>query len=174
MSTLIEISTEMAELMEMLDGVPDDAENRDQVKAILDAAIAGTRAEMERKLEGYASVRQEYLLRVEARKKEAERLLTLCKSDESKAQSLHDTMLWAMREHEFKRIEGARFRLVLQQNGGLAPMTITAPITDIPRTYIRERIVEEIDKAALRTAVESGQEIPGVVIGERGWRVSIK
>jgi hypothetical protein len=72
------------------------------------------------------------------------------------------------------RIEGARNRVALVQNGGKRPIDIMVPVEELPHVYVREIRRLEPDMDALRAALEAGEIIPGAVLMERGRHLRIK
>lgn len=66
------------------------------------------------------------------------------------------------------KVEGRMFKIRSQSNGGQIPITVE-DVGMLPGEY--QRILVEPDMVAIRTAVEEGKSIPGVVVGERGTHV---
>jgi hypothetical protein len=168
--SLYAISTEMQSIIDaMLDGGIDSPE----AMAAMDEHLQGLDIALESKAENYAGVIRELELRAAARTEEAKRIRTLAEADSTLATRLKERLRDAMVAVGKTRIETERFRLSVQANGGQQPLVIDpGAVDELPAALTR--IVREPDKAAIRAALESGDDIPGCTLLPRGSSLRIK
>lgn len=115
--------------------------------------------------------------RARARATEAERLRRLAESDEKAVARLKNRLQWFFERHGLGKIETARFRLGLQNNGGKLPLLITEDAKPEEAEERFHKVIPtrvEFDKDAVRQALEAGEELPFAKLGERGKRIVIK
>ena len=166
--SLYHISSEMQSVIDaMLEGGADSPE----AMTALDEHLKGLEAALESKAEGYAGVIRELEMRATARTEEVKRIRALADADAALAERLKERLRDAMQRTGRTRIDTPRFRLSVVGNGGRQPLLIADPEA-IPPLFIRH--VPEINKEAIRLALDAGQEVPGCTLAPRGSRLSIK
>lgn len=173
MPTLIELSNEVFDLKEMLDDLPEDCDNHEEILKILEENLSRAEGSLEKKIEGYAAIVREYELRSEARFKESDRLAKRAESDLKKAQSLEEFMQYVMQKHGIQKIDGDRFQIRVCRNGGKAPVRINHE-SQIPAEFVKTQTISVPDMDKIRERLESGEEVPGAVLLERGFHLRTK
>lgn len=159
------------ELQAVIDGILDGGIDSPEAQAALDEHLAGLDAVLDEKAESYASVIRSYEARAEARAAEAKRIRELANADANVAQRLKDRLKQAMETTGRLRIDTTRFRLTIANNGGKQPMLIEDQ-AKVPQEFIVA--VPEVDKDAVRAALEAGREVPGCTLAPRGTSLRIK
>ena len=167
--TLFEINEEIFGLNALLDEVEGDDE---QQKAILENYASSLQDDLEKKLDNICAFASELDARALARKNEAERLLQRSKVDANKAVRLKEMLKWFFASHELKTYETTRYRITLAMNGGKLPLLVDPEL--LSEEYINEVISYVPDTDLIRGLLESGQEVPGAMLGERGCSIRIK
>lgn len=170
--TLFEISADMQALDELLaecDGQIDSPE----VEAILCKWADDVTQNFEDKVDNYAALIKTMQARAEIRKAEADRLRARAKVDENTANSLRQRLQMVFENRGMKKIETARFQIGIAKNGGLQPMDVDETrIAYFPESC--KKIIISPDKEAIRKALESGEEVPGCALRERGTSLRIR
>lgn len=149
---------------------------------ITDPQAAEALAEWERELETdlagkvdrYCALIAEMEVRAAARRAEAERLVDLAKADESGAAGLRDRLRFIWQARNLGPLQTARFRVSISRNGGKAPISISGEADSLPAWAVKRREVVEIDRDAIRSALEAGNVLPFARLEERGSRISIR
>lgn len=121
------------------------------------------------KLDNYSALITEYETRADARKAEADRMRAKASTDEARARWMRDRMLDHLQRLGLKKVECPRFTVAVQRNGGMQPVEITG---DVPPEY---RVIRsEPDKAAIRTRLLEGAELPFAHLLPRGESLRIR
>ena len=167
--TLLDIADDARALADLLDEL--DGEITGQEEAV-QAFFDETGAALTAKVDAYAGLIRQLEAFAATRKAEAKRMADLAKSDENRAKWLKERLLLAMDVIGETRIDGDRHRVSIAKNGGKVPMIIDDPDAVEEAGYVRDVI--EIDKEALREALEDGEEGEGAYLGERGRSVRIR
>lgn len=68
------------------------------------------------------------------------------------------------------KIKTEKFTFSVSKNGGSQPIDVDAEL--LPDNY--KKVIVEPDKELIRKAIESGIDIPGVKVLERGTHLTIK
>lgn len=158
------------EMQSILDAMHEDADSPDAMNA-LDEALRDLDTALDQKAETYAGLIRELELRAQARTEEMKRIRALADADATLAERLKERLRDAMQRTGRTRIDTPRFRLSVVGNGGRQPLLIADP-ESIPPLFIRN--VPEINREAIRLALDAGQEVPGCTLAPRGSRLSIK
>lgn len=166
---LLEYQAALAEMLAAMDEA--DFSEQETADAI-ESFLAGTEG-LGAKLDAYAAVIADAEGKAYLRTLEIERLQKLVTTDKHLAEWLRSRLLSFMQVTGRDKIETELHKFRVQRNGGKAPMFIENGET-IPERFWHERTVKELDKEALREALEAGAEVPGARIGERGTRLSIR
>ena len=158
------------EMQSILDAMHEDADSPAAMNA-LDEALRDLDTALDQKAETYAGLIRELELRAQARTEEMKRIRALADADAALAERLKERLRDAMQRTGRTRIDTPRFRLSVVGNGGRQPLLIADPEA-IPPLFIRN--VPEINREAIRLALDAGQEVPGCTLAPRGSRLSIK
>ena len=95
--------------------------------------------------------------RAAARKAEADRLKARAKRDESVADWMRGQVLRLIQERGMKVMETPRFRATVATPGGKPALEI---VDEVPERFTREVVTKEIDKDAIRAALDGGTVLP--------------
>lgn len=168
--TLFDLSNEILQLDDLLDSL--DGDDEAQMDA-LDEYLNGLESDLEAKLDNYAGFITELEARSCARKEEAERLAHRAKVDANKAARLKESLKVFFGIHGYKTMETDRFKLTLSANGGKLPLMISS-IEDLPEQYVEQVVTLKALTDAIRNDIESGIDVPGCMLGERGSSMRIR
>lgn len=163
-------------LIELENILADETLTDDERDAAATAYLETAEA-LHQKIDGYCVLIQEVNARAEAREKEAARLDALVEADRTLAKRLQDRLHAFCQGRELTRLETARFKISVQKNGGKLPVVIVdgtqaEQLDERFHRVIPARI--EINKDAVREALESGENLNFAQLGERGTRLVIK
>lgn len=175
MRSLFSISDDLLALADLLTEVGGDVSD-DDAGAALESWFDALGDERDRKIDAYCALIQEMTARSKAREDEAKRLQRLAVVDLDAVKRLKDRLKAFLDLHGLTKLETARFKVSVAKNGGLSPLIYPGEWEEHPETAPPEwqkRIVT-VNLAALREAVEAGQEIPGCSLAERGTHLRIK
>jgi hypothetical protein len=125
--------------------------------------------DLERKADNYAAFIVEVEKRAEVRRQEADRLLARSKADESQAAWLRAMLKSVFEQRGIKKLETARFRLGVQGNGGKQPLDIFGLVPDEFMVA-----VPQVNREAIRAALEDGRQLEFARLMERGTRLAIR
>jgi hypothetical protein len=170
-ATLYEISGDLAALEDLLSEVGGELADG-EAEAAIDAWLNETGTATREKVDNYCGLIKELESRAAARKAEAKRLADRANIDASAVDRLKSRLLWFFEAHQLKTMETARFRVTAAQNGGIAPLHITAPLEEIPDEFIE--FVRKPMNPMIRELLESGERLPFAELGERGKSIRIK
>jgi hypothetical protein len=170
-ATLYEISADLSALEELLTEVGGELADG-EAEAAIDAWLEETGTATREKVDNYCGLIRELESRAAARKAEAKRLAERSNIDASAVDRLKSRLLWFFEAHQLKTLETARFRVTAAQNGGLAPLIISAPLEEIPDEFIE--FVRKPMNPMIRELLEAGERLPFAELGERGKSIRIK
>lgn len=159
------------ELQAVIDGILEGGIDSPEAQQALDEHLAGLDEALDQKAEDYAAVIMSLQARSDARAAEAKRIRELANADATVAQRLKERLKQAMETTGRVRIDTTRFRLTVANNGGKQPMLIEDQ-SAIPTEFIVQ--VPEVDKDAVRAALEAGRAVPGCTLVPRGTSLRIK
>lgn len=160
-----------SELQAVIDGILEGGIDSPEAQQALDEHLAGLDEALDQKAEDYAAVIMSLQARSDARAAEAKRIRELANADATVAQRLKERLKQAMETTGRVRIDTTRFRLTVANNGGKQPMLIEDQ-SAIPTEFIVQ--VPEVDKDAVRAALEAGRAVPGCTLVPRGTSLRIK
>ena len=171
--TLLDITRDMEALDALLAEVEGDVTAPKVLEAVsgwfdeLDADLRG-------KVDDYAAYITTLEARAEVRAKEAERLARRAKTDAASAQFLKDRLRTELEARGMQKVETDRYRVSVVANGGKLPLVL-GDERDIPEPFWREVPArKEIDRDAIRQALDAGRAVAGAHYGDRGRRLSIR
>ena len=170
-ATLYEISGDLAALEELLTEVGGELADG-EAEAAIDAWLEETGSATKDKVDRYCGLIRELESRAAARKAEAKRLAERGNIDAGAVDRLKSRLLWFFEAHNLKTLETPRFRVTAAQNGGLAPLIISAPVEDLPDEFIE--FVRKPMNPMIRELLEAGERLPFAELGERGKAIRIK
>ena len=174
MPTLYEIESDLQALADILSEVGGDVSD-EEAEAAVDAWLAEGKEALAEKVDRYVSVIRESEAKALVLKGEADLFAARSKSNANVAAKLKDRLKFFLESHQMESVEGKRFKVRLQANGGKAPLTVAPEVESDPSTLPAGlyKLVATLDKEAIRAALESGATVNGCAIGERGKNVRI-
>lgn len=157
MTSLYQLTGEFQQLAAM------DADNDDDFAAALAETLDAQSSQLEDKIEATIIVAKQLDADAEACKAEAKRLSERARAFERNAQACRDRVLWAMESTGREKIKRQLFTITRARP---RPVLAVDDEALIPQKYIVEKISRSPDKKALLDALKSGDELPGVHLGE--------
>lgn len=173
MATLMEIGEDMKAVAALLEEAGGDVSEAD-AEAAIDRWLQESRDSLHDKLDGYGAIMREMENRAAFRRAEAGRLLALATVGENNVKRMKDRLRRFFEAQGITKVEAPRFRFSLVTNGGAAPLHVLVPPETLPEAYRVERVTYSADSAAIRAALEKGEDLDFALIGERGKHVSVK
>lgn len=173
--SLYQITAEMQAVQDAFErccGIGDDSCDPEGAIAMREHIDALAQA-FDAKAESYAALVRNAESRAEARKAEATRILALSAADARLAARLRQALMEAMRATGRTSVQTPLFALSVRQNGGKLPVVVEDE-ERIPERFQIPTFGVKLDRDALREALESGEEIPGAALGERGTRLDLR
>lgn len=158
------------EINDIVDAILDGGDA--EAQQALEAHLAGLDAVLTEKAESYAIVIKELEVRAAARRDEATRIRDLAATDEALADRLKARLKEAMEATGRTKIDTARFRLSVSQNGGVQPLSVTCDATTLPKELTFVTVAA--NKVAIRQALEGGATIAGCELLPRGTSLRIR
>lgn len=175
MSTLLQISKDAEALEDLLDEYAEahDGDITD-IADVIDAWLVENTDDLKVKLDGYVSLILECEARAKARKEESKRVAELAKYDVNLAARLKERIKYFFEQHDLTRVDTTCARITLAKNGGKLPLIVdgTVPPEQLPQRF--QKVSLSADNAAIRDALESGEELEFARLGERGKSIRIK
>ena len=168
--SLWHISTELEGLLLRADRHGIDSDEVDE--AIGEHTQALVEA-FDEKADDYAALIRACEARCNARVQEARRLLALSENDQLLAKRLKERLLSAMQRVGRDRISTTRADISIRRNGGAVPLVIEDEDA-IPSEFRVPRTTITLDREALRNALDSGRQVSGVRLGERGVHLHLR
>ena len=159
--TLYELTEEARELQDMIEEYPPET---------FSDTIESLQLMIEDKADSYAAVNQNITNEITALKAEEERLRTRRSALERNQMRLMKAIREAMNALGKTKIKTEKFTFSVSKNGGLQPIEVDAEL--LPDNY--KKVIVEPDKELIRKVIESGIDIPGVKVLERGTHLTIK
>lgn len=171
MATLYEITEDLRAIDALLYEAGGDVSD-ETVLAAIESWIAEMDNDLKNKVDGYASYISELLAKATARKAEAKRMADLARANENAAKRLKERLLWAFQERGLDKVETPRFVVSVAKNGGKAPLDIQVAGEQLPPRF--QKVTVDADKEAIRKAIESGEDVDGCVLMQRGVSLRIR
>lgn len=173
---LYEISGKLEDLNNLLEElenaiIPDELT---EVYTNLLAEIDKTKADFYEKIDNILALIQSRKRWVQIRKEEADRLNKLIRKDENTIKFLNEYLLRHLEAQEVKKLRTKRFNLTVANNGGKLPLWIDNKLDpqELPKKY--QQVTVEVNKNAIREALEAGEELEFAGFSERGKHLRIK
>lgn len=166
MSTLYELTGDYEILLHMLFDEEEDEQ------CILDT-LEGIEGEIEAKADGYAKVIRNLESSIAGIKGEQDRLSRRRKMLEGNISRLKRHLFEAMKFTGKTKFKTDLFSFSIAKNGGKQPLEIfTEDARSVPEAFQKQ--VVEIDKEAVREALEKGEELEFAALKERGESLRIR
>jgi hypothetical protein len=191
--TLLDITDDLRTLDILLEEAGGDITNP-EVEDAINQWIAELQSDLDNKCDNYCSLIRTKELRTAARVEEAERLMASAKTETNQVRMLKDRLKAALTAIGVKKA-GYKRTATVCGNGGVAPLEITQP-DQLPHEFLSVtvtlphveagviqvehwkqagyKVAVNPNEAAIRAAIQSGREIIGCVILERGTHLRIK
>jgi hypothetical protein len=170
--TFVEIDAELDCIADAFDRLGDGG-TEEEILAAVEAYFGDLSNERDRKLDNYARFIAQRQAYAEYRKAEADRLAALAKADLNAAKACKDRLHWLFVEHGWTKIETPNHKFAIQKNGGKAPLIMSEvdPLTLVPEF---QKVTVDVDREAVRAALESGTELDFARIGEPSTHLRIR
>lgn len=173
--TLYDISSDLTEIENLLLGVDGDVSDP-EIESRIDAYLSDLMIERDVKLDNYGALIREMETRAAIRSEEAKRLSCLAAKDSNAASRLKTRLQAFFIEHGMvEKVATRRFSFKLAKNGGKIPIWIDPTVIDEPEN-LDERFHYTailINKDAIRSALEAGEELEFAKVLERGQNLRI-
>jgi hypothetical protein len=117
------------------------------------------------KVDGYCSFRREQLDRAEAKRAEAQRLMSQARSIERRFDFLDWHYLGVMERHGLSKINGAAYTISTRKSERVE-FVPGFDYTNLPEGYKREKVTVDPDKKAIASAIKAGITIQGCRLAE--------
>jgi hypothetical protein len=177
--TLIELSEQEQELLEMVTETDEDLSLTEEQKEIVKQSLVDDYLimleDLHSKMDSYASMIKGLKVRANFRSDEASTLSSLAKKDLNLTKLLEQRLVAVLQGRGEKRVETMLHKITVAQNGGKRPLIVPrqweSEPASAPEQFHRHKI--ELDKEAVRTALLEGTEIEGCKIDEPGFHLRI-
>lgn len=173
--SLWEISADMAALDELLFEL--DGELADeQIETAIDAWLQENANNLAEKLDGYCAVIAEREALADLRVKEGRRLIALANADTHKTGKLRLRLKAFFESRGIKKFETTRHKFTVATNGGVQPVALPSAWIAQPASAPEQfhKVTIELDKDAIRAALEAGEHVEDCALLERGTHLRIK
>lgn len=150
------------------------SENEGEVSPEIMAELESSELAMTDKLEACAALRENWLADADAMDKIAAHYAARAKADRKQAERMTEWMRFAMTSNGIDKAVAGRYKLSIVANGGKAPMILSEgyDLAALPEHFTI--ITKEINKGAIRAALEAGEVLEFAKMGERGSSLRIK
>lgn len=171
MSRLFEISSDFAELFDQLetfDEIEDDAERAEVQEAWFDT-LTGIEEEFEIKAENVAQFIKALRAEADDIREEEKALAARRRTKEKRAEALIAYLMGCMKQVRREKIETAKCRLSIRKNAESVQCAdedrLARDLLALGRTELIRVKPPELDKTALKKALQSGEIIGGAALG---------
>jgi hypothetical protein len=171
MPTLYEISQSLEAIEELLFEVGGEVSDI-HTEAVIDAWLGEYGQARDEKIDGYCALIREIEARRDARRLEAARLNDLATADHNAVTRLKERLMWFFEAHGIQKMDTARFRVSVANNGGVQPVAVLCKPEELPPQF--QKIIVKADNDALREALEEGETMPFAALVERGRHLRIR
>lgn len=170
MRSLFDITEDFAELearLNHLDEIGDDVEALSQLLEWMQDLSS----ERQQKVDAYCWMIRKLTAEAETAKQVASEFRDKAQVRENRCEMMRTMLYQHMKALGHVKIIGQKFTVAIQKNGGSIPVEIIDEDA-LPNELCEVRRVP--NKTQIRVALESGKEVPGALLGERGESVRIK
>lgn len=162
MAKLYEIVAELQDFVTQNEGLEDEQAYQD--------TLEGLQGELDDKVEQWCKCMKNMEGERDAVKAEKDRLSARQKALENKMKHMEDTLLQYLKAAGVTKA-GHTIGAKIVKNGGQAPLEVLTAPEDLPREF--QKITIDINKTAIREALENGQTVAGARLCERGEHLKI-
>lgn len=161
MSTLLEITDEMSEILRLVDEEMErtggDVTEGTEGNALMER-LKKYDLKLKDKIDGYATVVRVLELDSKVLAEEVKRMADRSRSFENKAKRLKELLGFSMMQLGTRKLEGLKFTASIQAHGGKQPLKIKdgIDVERIPAKY--QKIDISIDTEKVRAGIEAGDE----------------
>ena len=176
--TLFEITKELEVLNEIIESIDDlDEETKQQLSTEIDNLFQDkeiSESDFNNKIDSYLALLQSCKYWSQIRKQELDRIKKLVDTDEKTVEFLTQRLKDVFESRNIKKVKTTKFNLTIAKNGGKPPIEIDEDIdlNTLPDAF--KSITIEIDKKAIRQALECGEVLDFANFSERGTHLRIK
>ena len=170
--TLLDITEDMAAIDELL--AESGGEITPETEGTLDAWFAELDTNLTGKVDNYCALITEIECRAAVRKAEADRLYDRAKIDENAAKALRERLRFVWELRSMGKLQTSRYTVSLAKNGGKAPLDVRVGAEELPAWAVKTETVVTVDKDAIRSRLEAGEELDFASLMQRGNRIAIK
>lgn len=157
MATLFDLTNRLAALEDFLaGGMPESPEAEAELEAALAEELA-TRELVEAKAEAYCGYITELEALATARKAEADRVAKLAKTAAAQADRLRQALREALLRLDLRKLSTNRYQIGLRKPGGKPALEVDE--FSVPADFVITETITNINKEAIRSALEAGQEL---------------
>lgn len=153
---------------------PETGEISELDGATIDAWAEEVEGGLEAKLEACGIMHANWKADEEAHASAAKHHAAIAKATAAKRERLKAWVKFCLEQSGKPKASGGLFSFAIVGNGGVAPLIgadALDPLTIDPRF---QRVTTSVDASAIRAAIEAGETIEGVSIGQRGTSLRIK
>jgi hypothetical protein len=170
---LFEIGDELNRIAEAFD-VLDSQEQSDDVMQTVEDYFGNLLDERDDKIDRYGSLIRWFEQLAQSASEEAKRLSALATVRENAAKRLKERLKDYFETEGISKFSTARFSFSVAQNGGKVPLVFVEEFNAgrLPE-HFRETFYKP-NSDVIREALESGDEVAGVTLGERGTHLRMK
>ncbi|WP_036489161.1 siphovirus Gp157 family protein [Myxosarcina sp. GI1] len=172
---LLDLNSELQQLNELIDSVSSSFIPPELEVAFEDLLNRKdeTEAAYFDKIDNIAALIQSRKYWIGVRQKELKRLSRLIRSDRHNLNWLQSYLLAHLQNKEMNKLRTKRFNLTVADNGGKRPMIIDdIPPSSVPHELCKIRL--EVDRDAVRHALESGRRLRFARLASQGKHLRIK
>jgi hypothetical protein len=170
--TLLDITEDMAAIDELL--AESGGEITPETEGTLDAWFAELDTNFTGKVDNYCALITEIECRAAVRKAEADRLYDRAKVDENAAKALRERLRFVWELRAMGKVQTSRYTVSLAKNGGKAALDVRVGAEDLPAWAVKTETVVTVDKDAIRSRLEAGEQLDFASLMQRGNRIAIK
>jgi hypothetical protein len=170
--TLLDITEDMAAIDELL--AESGGEITPETEGTLDAWFAELDTNLTGKVDNYCALITEIECRAAVRKAEADRLYDRAKIDENAAKALRERLRFVWELRSMGKLQTSRYTVSLAKNGGKAPLDVRVGAEELPAWAVKTETVVTVDKDAIRSRLDAGEQLDFASLMQRGNRISIK
>jgi hypothetical protein len=170
MRSLFDITEDFVELEAKIDAVDDSSDDLEAMSQLLEwmTDLSNERAE---KIDAYCWFIRKLQAESETAKQVALEFREKANQRENKVEMLKSLVMQHMKTLGHPKLFGKKFTVAIQKNGGSIPVEIIDEDA-LPDSVCELKRIPL--KTAIRTLMESGVNIPGARLGERGESIRIK
>jgi hypothetical protein len=170
--SLLDITEDMAAIDELL--AESGGEITPETEGTLDAWFAELDTNFTGKVDNYCALITEIECRAAVRKAEADRLYDRAKIDENAAKALRERLRFVWELRAMGKVQTSRYTVSLAKNGGKAALDVRVGAEDLPAWAVKTETVVTVDKDAIRSRLDAGEQLDFASLMQRGNRIAIK